>query len=273
MGIHELLNGDTIDYGELAPDLADYLERVRVASADPNLNHNDLIDLVYSEENPALVKGVIPGRGYVTREVLASPVYQVMHDLLFRHLYAVRGLPDDHGHDRYTVSVTEAADQLGISSSAIRQAIAGRRLPAVKRNSQWWVSPEGVAAYRVTAKGPTPTARSAGREVGEPLRVVRGAAEGAGLKLWHDGDVRAVDQADGAIEEVVTGWTRAAVFTYFKGQVGARLFELVPGPEENEVTAGPLAVRGAFRIERKTNNAKKASAMFTAFQAVNMKAA
>jgi excisionase family DNA binding protein len=46
------------------------------------------------------------------------------------------------------LSVREAAQRLGVSPVAVRQQIAGGRLPAVKRGRDWWVDPRAVERMR-----------------------------------------------------------------------------------------------------------------------------
>lgn len=46
------------------------------------------------------------------------------------------------------LSVRDAAQRLGVSSVAVRQQIAGGRLPAVKRGRDWWVDPRAVERMR-----------------------------------------------------------------------------------------------------------------------------
>jgi hypothetical protein len=44
--------------------------------------------------------------------------------------------------------VRDAAQRLGVSPVAVRQQIAGGRLPAVKRGRDWWVDPRAVERMR-----------------------------------------------------------------------------------------------------------------------------
>jgi hypothetical protein len=46
------------------------------------------------------------------------------------------------------LSVRDAAQRLGVSPVAVRQQIAGGRLPAVKRGRDWWVDPRAVERLR-----------------------------------------------------------------------------------------------------------------------------
>lgn len=46
--------------------------------------------------------------------------------------------------DRSVLSVSEAADRLGVSAAAVRQHLAAGRLPAYKRGRSWWLDASGV---------------------------------------------------------------------------------------------------------------------------------
>ncbi|HEX5923351.1 MAG TPA: helix-turn-helix domain-containing protein [Baekduia sp.] len=50
--------------------------------------------------------------------------------------------------DRGLISVQEAAEQLGVTPSAVRQHVVAGRLPAVKRGGAWWLDGREVARMR-----------------------------------------------------------------------------------------------------------------------------
>ena len=89
----------------------------------------------------------------VTREAFENPVYRVMTELLFRKELAVANQTVDTVAAAHTVSVKEAARQLGITEASVRAAIAGRKLAAWMRNGQWYLRPESVASYKVSNRG------------------------------------------------------------------------------------------------------------------------
>ncbi|MBW2256949.1 MAG: helix-turn-helix domain-containing protein [Deltaproteobacteria bacterium] len=263
MPTYTTITGEVLEFATPTPEVQNFLARVAEAANDPGVSVSELVGLIYSEENPLLVTGIIPGHGFVTREVHANPVYHVLVDQLSLKRVQLGMLDVEVAHADYTLSVMEAAAELGISTSAVRQAIHAHRLSAVKKGKKWWVHPDSVASYQVSARGPLPEIKEITRgPVGEPLEVVRGSAEGVGLKLWHDGHAEPGNSRGGAHQERVTGWHRAVVLTYVKGRSSARYFDLQPGDEENEVVIGPLEVRGRFRVVQKLNNARKARAAF-----------
>jgi len=153
--IYTFLSGEEISL-ELEQDAAAFLARARLATIDPKTSANDLIELIYGEDNPILTKGVIPGRGLATRESLEHPLYPVLQDLI-QHKQIASGylLAEDLVSRRaeYTLTVQEASDRLGITDSAIRHAIRSGRLASEKRGGQHWLRETEVDEYTVSTRG------------------------------------------------------------------------------------------------------------------------
>lgn len=154
------------------------------------------------------------------------------------------------------IGVTEAARRLGVSAVTIRNAIRAERLNAVFDNGQYWIQPEDLASLRVGTRGPS-----------APLEVRMGTADDRVLHLAHDGEFERL----GAVDHVVTGrvsrWSRAAIKTVCKDNPLAkstRCILLVPGPDVNVFTNGPLEVRGRFRVTTKINASERALAAWRA---------
>lgn len=259
MPTYTLLSGETVEY-TADEALADFITRVRVAAADPTVTVTSLTDLLYSEENPLLVPGIIPGRGAVTREVFENPAYHVLLDVLDQKRIQTGHLDIEQAHASYTVSVTDAAAALGISRPAVLQAIKAKRLAAIQKGGQWWIRPESVEGYRVGTRGPkvdrSPT-----------LEVRVGSAHGWSLHLHPaGGELEHTDKIDNVVEGKLATWTRAGVLT--KGEQGhARFFEIAPDNAPNELTHGrSLWVRGRFKVVRTENNPERARKAFQLFK-------
>jgi excisionase family DNA binding protein len=249
MPTHTRISGETFDY-DASPELAAFITRAALAVADPAVTVADLVELLYGEENPLLVRGVIPGRGYVTAEILADPAYRVILDLLDRKRVAAGTLDVAASDAAHTVTVSEAARRLGISTGAVRQAIAAGRIPALKRAGQYWLRDEAIASYRVSTRGPSSTRVPT-------LRVRLGTEGDAVLQLRSDGALSA--RAEGALQVgELAEWTWATVKTARKDLGSLRVFELRPGPTENEIRVGGLEVVGRFEVAQ-TFNARKAA--------------
>jgi len=154
--LHETLSGHRIEFNEPEGELARFFELVRRSANDPSFTENDLIALIYSADNPLLSPGVVPGRGMVTKETLQHPVYRVLQDLLVRKHVQERGSDVAAMAARHTLTMAQAADQLGVHVSAIQQAIKAQRLASWVKNGRHYLSPSAVAAFKLSRRGPPP---------------------------------------------------------------------------------------------------------------------
>jgi hypothetical protein len=148
-----LLSGEKLTFPLPDGPLADFVARVRVAANDPAVSINELLDLLYSADNPLLDTTILPGRALATRATLHNPVYHVLLDLLDQKRIQAGQLNLAAAHARYTVDVPQAARRLGITPASVRAAIQARRLAGVYQNGQWWVSEESLASYKVSNRG------------------------------------------------------------------------------------------------------------------------
>jgi len=263
--VHACVNGEEVTYDSPAPPVAAFLERVRRAAADPKVTENDLIALIYGRENPLLDHTMLPGQSMVTPAVFEHPVYRVLTDLLDRKRVALGALDLERARAQFTLTVTEAAEQLGISPQAVRKAVEARRLAAWREGSQWLLDPRGVNAFKLTRdakdkhQGPSPH-----------LVVRIGNAPGASFQLKHPGELEERTRAGGnVVTGVLTRWKRVAVLTSAEqGDAKTqRLWILEPGGEQQEVTLGDFYARGRFTVVEKINNSEKARAAWKAFEA------
>jgi excisionase family DNA binding protein len=256
---HELLDGNSISYEPPpAGELAAFLDRVRAAVDDPTITERALLDLVYGTENPLLDRVQFPGRAVVTLTAYENPIFLVMLDLVGRKGIASGTLDLEAAHARYTMTVAEAAAQLGVTPGAVRQAIGAGKLPSIKKHGVHLLDPETVGAYHVSRRGPKPG--------GTPLEVRCGSLK-TGARL----SVKAPRELAGRLKmgDVVTGraegWRRIAVLMGNGDK--ARLFVLEPAASLNEIVFEGFFVRGRFEIVEKDNNPTRARSGFTAFEA------
>ncbi len=166
MDKYELLNGEVLDLARLPPaDRAFLAELSRDAAAE-----GDYSDLLGRVKGP----GAVPLRGgRITPDVAGSVLYRVAHDMADRvgirqGLVLEPGVEvpdmDDEGG---LLSLTEAADLIGISRAAAHQALRESRLRGLRVGTAWIVR-------RVDAESYQPRARSQ-------------AANGAEQKLAAEG--------------------------------------------------------------------------------------
>ncbi|HEV3385113.1 MAG TPA: hypothetical protein VG097_09865 [Gemmata sp.] len=76
MNTYTMLSGETVQYPDPPFEVANFLAKVRLAAGDPNVNVNQLTELIYSPENPLLDTSILPGRAMVTKKIFENPVYQ-----------------------------------------------------------------------------------------------------------------------------------------------------------------------------------------------------
>lgn len=250
--------GEVIEYPTPEPELAAFLARVIDAAHDPRVTEGELIELVYGRENPLLDQTIFPGRGAVTKAVLVDPVYHVMQDLLFaKRVQMGRVAEEETGAPPRGLSVAEVAEQLGISQSAVRQAIRRGDLEAEKVKGAHSIAPESVATYRgrVKRRGPQP----------EPaLRIKMGNKPGRSFRVKVAGlevlEKKKLPGGGKLIEAVVPRFERAAVA--FSGKSMNRMFLLEPAEEENSFEFDGFEIRGRYRVAEKINQPEVAAELW-----------
>ncbi|MCC6552224.1 MAG: helix-turn-helix domain-containing protein [Polyangiaceae bacterium] len=262
---YTLLSGKTIDLPALPADLAAFLLRVVAASKDPAVSERELGDLVLGPENPLLDAGVVPGRTVVTAGVYRDPVFHVMLDCLARKRLGPGAgvLP---ARARYTMTVPDAAAQLGISESAVRQAICSSRLRARKDGGTYYLDPQSVAAYRVSRRGPR--RRDAGQRSapGGALRARIGSRPDASFRVKHPGEALEVEEGRGSewTFTIPAGWHRAAVLATSKDR--SRYWEIEPAEGESTLSFEGFYLRGGFHVIEVVSASPKARSAFRAFE-------
>lgn len=248
--------GETIEYETPSRPVAAFLARVVDAAHDPRVSESEMIDLVYGSENPLLRQDVIPGHGLVTRETFANPVYHVMLDLLGRKRVQLGTLDPERARDEYTVTITEAANRLGVHPSAIRQAIHAKRLDAMKRGHLYLIRPSALESFQLSRRGPKPD---------PALDVVAGNDDGRSLRIKVLGGELQVGAREG---HRVSGTIRAfKVVGVISGGAGRhRFFLLEPSETSDELAFGPFHIRGRFRVAARENNPRAAREAWKKFE-------
>lgn len=262
-------NGEELEYDIDDPELESYLSKVREAAQDPDVSSNELLDLIYSTDNPLMDSDVIPGRGVITDEGREHPAYDIMIDQLQIKRTQEGDFEgqetDGYGPSsgRYSMSVSEASDELDISTSAVRQAIYNDRLEARKRGGAWRLDLESVESYQVSDRGP-----NAAAQVGEPLDVVLGYKEGFNFSVAHDGEFELDERREGnVLAGTIRGWTQAAVKQNRKLESGDALtyLKLEPDDDSSSVQMDEFEVEGEFRISRVVSDNEEARETFQSF--------
>lgn len=260
MAKYQTVSGHVIEYDE-TPEVVAFLRRLRALVDDPKAGVHEVTGLAYSRENPILDQTIFPTRGAVTKEVLANPTYAVVSDLVFRKEAAVHGFDLEEMAERHTLTVAEAAERLGVHVSAVRQAIAARRLPSWIRDGRTYIDPASLQALKVWTRGKAESVKPGG-----DLRVRIGHRSGISLRVKHPGELLEKERVGAnIIDGKIVGWRRVVLISRIEEKM--RLFVLEPGDVEEEYAVGPFFVRGPFRIVSKENNAQRANEAWKAEKA------
>jgi excisionase family DNA binding protein len=147
---HKLLSGETVALeGVEARDLAFLKNLQRMAAS--GISFFELERVAIGVGSPAL-----QGWSRVTREIVSSPLYRVAADIATRAgIEEGLVLAPEHEDkrsqipaDRSLMSVTQAANTLGISRAAVHKAIQQKRLAAQRYGSVVLVARDAVLRYK-----------------------------------------------------------------------------------------------------------------------------
>jgi len=269
---HNTITGETLEYPRPSKAVAAFLARVVDGANDPNVSEAELTALVYGKENPLLDQTMFPHHGAVTVAVFADPVYHVMLDLLGRKRVQAGTLDLGAVSAASTMTITEAAAELGVTSSAVRQAIHAHRLPAIKRGGSYLLDPRDVASFRVMRRGPKPrgereeaVGKAPAPEEREPdLRLRIGNKPGGSFRVKVDGFE--VTGKEGKVVDGVVREFRGRAAIAFSGKDSNRMMVLEPAEEEESFEIGGFYVRGKFRVVEKVNNPREAAERWKGFK-------
>jgi hypothetical protein len=251
---HDCLNGRTIDY-EPTPAEAKFLRRIDASVADQKVGDAELRAMIYGPENPVLSQHA-SGLTWVTPAAFESPVFAVLLDLLDRKRVATGALDLEKARSRYTMSVAQAADQLGLGESAIRMAVLGRRLPSWMVDGEIRLDPTSVASYKATKRG----------GAAPKLVVACGSHDGASLRIRVEGgEVETTHKEGGVVHGEVRKWSGIEVITGAKraGETTYRYWRIEPGGNPERIELGPLKVAGRFTIAEQKNGKAASEAWHT----------
>lgn len=253
---HTLINGRSIEYEPTAAE-SKFLRRVEAAVTNAAIGEPELRALIYGPENPLLDQQLVAGYSFVTPAAFESPVFRVLLDLLDRKRVAVGSLDLEKTAARYTLSVAQAAEQLGIRDSAVRTAVIEGRLPSWMLGGEIRLSPEGVESYQVSRRGRPPR-----------LLVAIGSKDGASMRVRVvGGELEVSGKQGGVVAGQITTWSQVGVITGAKreGQTTYRYWLIEPGGGANRIELGPFHVVGRFTVVEQKNG-KAASEAFKALE-------
>lgn len=262
---YTLLSGETVEFSAPSGELAQFLDRVLSAAVDPAVTEAELSALVHGPENPLLDKTAVPGRCVPTAEVYRDPVFHVMLDCIER-----KRLPPGSEvaapQARFTMTVPDAAKQLCISESAVRQAIYAGRLRARKDGGTYYLDPESVSGYRVSKRGPRRQDRLAKGPPGGALDARIGSGPDASFKVKHSRDDFELVEKRGPewTGTIPAGWRRIGILGTSKDR--SAYWEIEPADGESVLHFEGFYLRGGFRIVDTVSVSSRAVAAFRAFK-------
>ncbi|MCC6554038.1 MAG: helix-turn-helix domain-containing protein [Polyangiaceae bacterium] len=261
---YTLLSGETLDFPTPPERLATFLHRVIDATKDADITEEAMADLVHGPENPLFDLDLVPGAAVATAKVYRNPIFHVMLDCIAR-----KRLGSETGafpaRARFAMTVPDAAIQLGITESAVRQAIYTNRLRARKDGGTYYIDSRSVAGYRVSHRGP-PRRPRAQAEPGGVLQARIGSGPDASFRVKHSSEELAVEE-QGASEWISTipaGWHRIAVLG--TGKEICRYWEIEPSEGESVLQFEGFYLRGGFRIIEAISSSPKARSAFRLFE-------
>lgn len=150
MDRYKLLSGETVHLKGVAAHELAFLKDLRTM-AKSGISFFEIERVAIGPGSPAL-----QGWSRVTREIASSPLYSVAVDIATRAGMA-EGLilaPEHEGKrkeipaDRSLMSVTQAANTLGLSRAAVHKAIQQKRLAAQRFGNVVPVSRDAVLSYK-----------------------------------------------------------------------------------------------------------------------------
>ena len=278
--VARMIDGSALTLPPRTPNEEAFLRKVEKASADSQVDDVQLAELIWSKKNPLLVVHPATGRPVADRKTYDDPAFQFMLDRVERKRIELGKLDRDAAQARFTMTVNEAADKLGVNPSTVRVAINAHRLVAMKAGGEYRLDPASVASYQVSTRGARAVVQITARAVREPgfqgPLLIRHGRQGEHTlhAKWDTGSKYANSQMiyAGVHEgEIPQGWKHAAVRFGNRATGNVQVFLLEPRKDEmplkrDEIKFAGFFVNGAFRVKRKIVNPKKSTEAWLKFE-------
>lgn len=189
MKTYTLLNGRTLDLGELSPAEKAFVRDLR-RMVEQNISYFEI-------ERTAIGPGstALRGRQTIDRRTAATPLYLAAEDIATRagieqglilapeHEHLRGEFPTDGSH----ISATQAADLIGISRVAVHKAIKAGTLEALRIGNVTVVNRESAVAYsqRRERTGSVPGGDETKARESDAIRKALALAKGNKSKAAH----------------------------------------------------------------------------------------
>ncbi|MEW6363223.1 MAG: hypothetical protein AB1714_01140 [Acidobacteriota bacterium] len=148
MDSYTLLSGEIVDLRSLSPEGRRFLSRLKATARKKG--EEDYFDLLRAVKGP----GAFPLRGGpITPEVAVSPLYRVAHDIVDRvgieqGYLLPPGAAVDMPRTGEWISMTQAAELIGVSRTAVHQALLEKRLEGLRVGNAWTIERRRAIAYK-----------------------------------------------------------------------------------------------------------------------------
>ncbi len=232
---HRCINGRILTF-DASAEVQAFLSEVAQASEDPTWTESAVRAFIFGESNPLWVGA---GYSYFRGDVLEQPAFRVALDLLDRKRIESGTLNLDAATARYSMTVSEAAEFLGIRDSAVRTAVAAFRLPCWMKNGQIFLDPATVRSYQASRRGRPPQ-----------IRITSGSDTNGRLRVCVEDDDRKIAEPGGTESRTVETWTRVFAILDEDREQRCLFWELIPGGPERTIGRDTLLVEGRFTIVR-----------------------
>jgi len=156
MQTYQTISGQTVDLAHAPAEEIAFLDKLKSMGANRGTSHDEMIVEAYGPGNPILDPNAIPGHGAVTAEVIGKPAYRAMTDILFRKEMVQDGVTVESLAECCTLTPAEVASRLGVTVSAVRQAIDAGRLGAWLKGGRVFIDPRSLTTFRLSPRGPKP---------------------------------------------------------------------------------------------------------------------
>ncbi len=251
MPTHETINGRSVEYEPSAAERK-FLQRVEALVDDAKASELELRGFIYGPDNPLLTQQ--HGYSFVTAAAFESPVLRVALDLLDRKKVAAGSLDLEKAAARYTMTVAQAAERLGLSPSTIRMAVLSERLASWMVDGEIRLDPAAVGAYEVSRRGTPPK-----------LLVSAGSHDGTSLRVRVEGgELDVTDKERAIVHGEVKQWQRVHVITGANraGETTYRYWAIAPGGQQRRIELGDLKVVGRFTVVEQKNGKAASEAWY-----------
>ena len=256
---HETLYHEIIDYSHASQELLAFLKSLFEAYENKAVDEKSLTSLIWSPINPLLRTDLIPGKAFATKETYEEPLFHIMIDLLSRKRMKEGNLDIEAVKAKYSMSVKEAKEVLGVDATTVRKAFHDRKIAGMLVKGKIWLNPDSVKTFRVSNIGLR-------AKKGNELRLTIGHNAKSIFKVKPE--IKVINQRGKGknllLDGVLYPFVEAAILCGSKEK--PRFYRIVSSRQTNAIKISDFSVTGRFEVTQKINNPQQARATFEGTQ-------